>query len=362
MIPQEPGTDHFILGEVRGSVSIRGTTPDLYASPSAIFPADMSQFLSDTPIETILVTMSNFLVSVVYASSGAIVAMPDLVGYGESYEIPRSYFSGYNSAQGVVLAWLGAQEFVLDQSNGCTILEPTATVNGYSEGGTATVNGALALGQIGVTVHSAYPGGAVYQPDLQFAYIFDIFSPDTPPVPEGELISWKIFLPMIGYTTSINNSLIPNSGTDQIMLSEEYSMGDFQTNIYDWFNPPGQLTVGSAFIQFAPDNVTDVLNQDLKAIYDESRALGTANACLNFMSDTTDALCEAILANDLIADLTDLVDFPTVICNSPDDVSLLCVSFACVFVRWKAMAKLICLVSCACSKPCLVSCACSSLL
>ena len=111
---------------------------------------------------------------------------------------------------------------------------------------------------------------------------------------------------------------------NQNLLSEEYSTGDFTTNIYDWFNPPGQLSVGSAFVQFVPDIVTDVLNQDLANIYAEARALGEQDACTNFVSNTTDALCATILAEDLISDLSDLVGFPTIVCHSDDDVSPIC--------------------------------------
>lgn len=321
MIPQEPGTDQLVLGEVRGSVSIRATIPDLYSSPSALFPSDMTEYLLQTPLEEAIPEMSQFLVGVVYASSGAIVAMPDLVGYGESYETPRSYFSIFNAAQGTILAWLATQEFVNEASNGCTALEATATVNGYSEGGTAVIPGALALEQIGVAIHSAYPGGAVWQPTLQFAFIFEVFAPDAPPLDASSLASWKIFLPMISYTSSIDNDLLPNTGSGQLMVSEAYSQGDIETNVFDWFNPPGQLSVNSAYAQFAPDITTDILNQNLKAIYDESRALGEPDACSNFVSDTTDALCAAILGADLIPDLENLVGFPTIVCHSPEDVS-----------------------------------------
>lgn len=326
MIPNQPDEGGFVRGEVRGSVSIRGTTADLYGSPSAIFPANMTSYLAETPIEVVLPQMGNFLIGAVYASSGVIVTLPDLIGYGESYDYERSYFSGYNMAQGVVLSWLGAKEFVTEKSNGCTLLEATASVTGYSEGGTAVINGALALEQIGVKIFAAYPGGAIYQPSLEFAYVFELFDSDTPPAGDG-LLPWKIFLPMIGYASSINNNLLLNEMTGQNMLSEEFSRGDYRTNIYDWFNPPGQLTVGSAFIQFVPDNVIDVLNQELEAIYAESRALGEPDACSNFISNTTDALCASILAQDLIADLSDLVGFPTIVCHSDEDVSRFVYSF-----------------------------------
>jgi hypothetical protein len=327
MIPNQPGEGGFVRGEVRGSVSIRGTTADLYDSPSAIFPANMTTYLTKTPREVILPQMANYLIGVVYASSGVIVTLPDLIGYGESYDHERSYLSGYNMAQGVVLSWLGAKEFVAKESNGCTLLEPTASVTGYSEGGTAVIHGALALTQIGVNIFAAYPAGAVYQPSLELAHVFEVFSSETPPI-GSSLLLWKILLPMIGYAYSINNNLLLNEIMGQKMLSEEFSHGSFRTNIYNWFDPPGQLTVSSAFIGFVPDNVIDVLNPELKAIYTKCRALNVPNACSDCVNDTTDALCAAILAQDLIADLSNLVVFPTIVCHSNEDVSLY-VFFAC---------------------------------
>ena len=150
MIPNEPGTENgeFVKGQVRGAVSIRGTTPDLYASPSAFMPANMTQYLGETPFQVAIPALANYLVAMVMAASGVIVSLPDVVGYGESSTNERAYFVGLNYAQGVVLGWVAAEQFVLQKSS-CTSLEPTATVIGYSEGGTAAINGALALEKIG---------------------------------------------------------------------------------------------------------------------------------------------------------------------------------------------------------------------
>lgn len=150
MIPNEPGTENgeFVKGLVRGAVSIRGTTADLYQSPSAFMPANMTQYLGETPFEVAIPSLSNYLVAMVMAASGVIVSLPDVVGYGQSSTNERAYFSGLNYCQGAVLGWVAAEQFVLQESS-CTSLEPTATVIGYSEGGTAAINGALALENIG---------------------------------------------------------------------------------------------------------------------------------------------------------------------------------------------------------------------
>lgn len=328
-VPTEVGSDTILQGQIRGFISNRGTTSDLYFSPSEFWPANITNYILSNTIEQILLGMTDYLAPAIFGVWGAIAIAPDFVGYGESYLTPRAYFVLGNMAQSGALAWLATQEFVRTVSNGCTVLEAAASVSGYSEGGTATIPVALALRQLEVRVVGAYVGGAAYTPTLLFSSVFEKFAEDAPDLESTDLFLWKLFLPMVAYSHSIENSFLENTGSGQILLSQNYSQGGVETNIYDWFDPPAELTVSYAFTQFVPDNVVDVMNQDLKAIYDEARAAGVADACSNFVSNTTDKLCETILSADLVDDMTNLIDFKTVLCHSEEDVSVRLVILGC---------------------------------
>lgn len=323
------GSKSILSGQVRGAISNRGTTTDLYSSPSEFWPVNVTDYTSTAPIEDIVVSMTNYLVPAIFGVSGAIAIAPDFLGYGESYQTPRAYFVLGNMAQSGALAWLATQEFVRTVSNGCTVLEAAASVAGYSEGGTATIPVALALRALDVNVVGAYVGGGVYSPTINLAKAFEIFDEESPELDPTTLFLWKLLLPMFGYSYSIENSFLSHTGSGQIFLSKNYSQGGVETNVYEWFNPSGQLSNVFAFTEFVPDDVADVLNPDLRSIYDEARALGEVDACSGFVSATTDKLCETILDADLIDDMTNLIDFNTVLCHSKDDVSFIIAIFFC---------------------------------
>jgi hypothetical protein len=322
-VPTEVGIDTILPGQIRGVISNRGTLSDLYLSPSEFWPANVTEYILSNTLVDVLSSLGNGLTPVIFGASGAIAISPDFVGYGESYQTPRAFFVHGNQTQGGALAWLATQEFVRKTSNGCTVLEAAVSVSGYSEGGTATIPVALALRQLNVRVVGAYVGGAVYTPTIQFSHAFGTFADDAPELDPSDLYSWKVFLPMTAYSHSIENSFLENTGSGQILLSQNYSQGEVETNVYDWFNPPGQLTVSYAFTLLVPDNAVDVMNQDLKAIYDEARAVGEVDACSRFASETTDKLCESILSGDLVDHMTNLIDFNTVLCHSEEDVSFM---------------------------------------
>jgi hypothetical protein len=71
-----------------------------------------------------------FLASVVAATAGTMAIMPDYLGYGESYEYDRSFFTNVPYEQSIALAWLAAQTYLSESTRGCTTLENSAMANG----------------------------------------------------------------------------------------------------------------------------------------------------------------------------------------------------------------------------------------
>jgi hypothetical protein len=228
-----------------------------------------------------------------------------------------------------------------------------ATVSGYSEGGYAAIPGALALKQIGVSILGLYPGGAPLQPTEQIGFTFATFAPGAPALSDETTLLFKLAVPFTAYSHSFENPLLANTGSGQILLADEWAQGDLTTNALSWFKSPGQI--GYGFLRYVPENVTDMLNPDLSAVYEEARNFGFTDGCTNFVSDATDKLCEAILKASLINELgtlvntlpnsspafprlrvltlnpfvenlisvpkyiANLVDFPTIYCHSPED-------------------------------------------
>jgi hypothetical protein len=200
---------------------------------------------------------------------------------------------------------LATNEYIKSETNGCSELEPVATVTGWSEGGYAAVPGALALKQIGVDILGLYTGGAPFSAKKQVNYAYERFAPGAQPPVDLNLLLWKLVLPYFGYSMSVENPLLNNTGSGQYLLADEYMQGDLTTNALLWVSTPAQLGLG--YVGFVPDNVTDVWNPNLRAIYDEARIFGVADGCTGYVSDTTDKLCEAILQTDVMDELSEFV-------------------------------------------------------
>jgi hypothetical protein len=194
---------------------------------------------------------------------------------------------------------LATSEYIKNQTNGCSELESVATVSGWSEGGYAAVPGSLALQQIGVRILGLYTGGAPFSAKTQVNYAYERFAPGAQPPVDLNLLLWKLALPYFGFSMSVENPLFANTGSGQYLLADEYMQGDSTTNALLWVSTPAQLGLG--YVAFVPNNVTNVWNPNLRAIYDEA---DVADGCTGYVSDTTDKLCEAILNMSVMDELS----------------------------------------------------------
>jgi hypothetical protein len=200
---------------------------------------------------------------------------------------------------------LATNEYIKSERNGCSELEPVATVTGWSEGGYAAVPGALALQQIGVRILGLYTGGAPFSSTKQIKFAYETFAPGAPPLTQLNLLLWKLIIPIFGFSMSVENPLLPNTGSGQHLLADEHMQGDITTNALLWVATPAQLGLG--YVAFVPDNATDVWNPNLRAIYDEARIFNVSDGCTGYVSNTTDKLCEAILQTSVMDELSEFV-------------------------------------------------------
>jgi hypothetical protein len=77
-----------------------------------------------------LFVYGTFLAPVVAATAGAMTIVPDYLGYGQSYEYNRAFFTKIPYEQSIALSWLAAKRYLADSTRGCTILENAATAQG----------------------------------------------------------------------------------------------------------------------------------------------------------------------------------------------------------------------------------------
>ena len=129
-------TDTLVPGSFQGFVSAPSTRADLALAVTESWPRELETILveglqgGDLSLESFLFVYETFIAAAVAATSGTIAIMPDYLGYGESYEYDRAYFTKVPYQQSVALSWLAAQNYISESSRGCTELANSAMAHG----------------------------------------------------------------------------------------------------------------------------------------------------------------------------------------------------------------------------------------
>jgi hypothetical protein len=175
--PVNATTGEKVEGVLRGFVSGHSTETDVTQGPSDFWPDSISGILDSDVLanSTKVIILRNFLTSSVAASAGTVAILPDYIGYGASKDFDRAFLAPMPYQQSFAVSYMAAKRYVSDTSDGCTQLEDVATVAGYSEGGLAAVNGALAMEQNGIQILSLHPGGTPFDVDTQIGFTLGTF-------------------------------------------------------------------------------------------------------------------------------------------------------------------------------------------
>lgn len=299
-LPVDPTTGEVFKATMRAVVSGHGTLIDVEDAPTEFWPSSMTEYLATAtanPQNFILAT-ADYLFPLAAAGSGAIVVIPDYIGYGQSVDYNRTYGAAMPYSQSFAMSWLATQKYVASSTEGSSELENVATVHGYSEGGYSALVGTFALQQVGVTILGAFLGGAPLQPILQYASVLKIFA-DGPPANLFQLFLLKLLVSFTGYASSNEFSFLANTGADQPMLADAFLMPGTPENAIDWFTTGATIERG-ALAAFVPENVTDMVNPDLNAIFYAAFADGVTDPCTEYVTNTTDKLCQSFQEASLI--------------------------------------------------------------
>jgi len=248
------------------------------------------------------------------ASSGVINLVPDYLGYGESYTFYKSYLIKKAYQTSVVPLYLYAQQVLIPQITNCqTQLSNSVVVNGYSEGGYATVAVSYALSMLGFDILMANAGAGPYKlSDIQWmASVENIDSGLYPPRNYFSIALW-------GSAYSSTNPDLPNYDQGQNFANDEYlKENDFSRNMVQW--TLAGLTRKEINDLIPTDDPLITVNQDLLAMAREAIIQGITDPCITLDSQgINDKICSALEINDLTEIILD-VRFPYKFCHSPDD-------------------------------------------
>ena len=171
--PADPngGEGAILPGKLRGFVFNRSTKFGVLEDMT-LFPQSIGANIQDPTINGFkkFQLYRDYAIPLLAASKGAVSIMPDNLGYGESVTTNRPYMQPTPYMQAITLSWLATEQFLLDTTCQMTRLDSYATITGYSEGGYASIVGALALKLFGVRILSAHVGGVPFDLNKSLGY------------------------------------------------------------------------------------------------------------------------------------------------------------------------------------------------
>jgi hypothetical protein len=178
-------TTNIVEGSLRSFVSMHLTRISVSKAPTEFWPTNLTEDLTldgSTDSAVALITdYTDYLASLVAASSGVVTIMPDYIGYGASLDTHnRTYGYPPTYMQAAVTTWMATKQAIEedtygwsinDNNGGCTVMDSVVSLAGKSEGGYAAVAAAHGMQQAGVRVLSVDAGATSLDPgeNLEFA-------------------------------------------------------------------------------------------------------------------------------------------------------------------------------------------------
>ena len=331
-LPLNETTDVPLAGKLRGYVYMHGTPLSVDKAPTEVWPGDLGEAVAaaigELPnqaklVELIVNTLEYWGV-LLFASAGTVGLAPDYLGYGASLATHnRAYLVANTYRQDVVILFSTTKQFVSGLTGGCTLLEDTVTMSGTSEGGSAVIEGAVALRQLGVEVLQAFSavGPIDFEQFIVFAFqSFDdgVVSNRTSPNPQNNVFFYNE-LPFLAFSYSIQIPGLTNTGSDESLVHPDWNVeGNFSRNILDWYDSPDPISIIEAMM-LAPEYAPAVINADFLQLFQDARANNISSPCTSsLVTNLTDNNCQTLLEN-MPLNQFDVIDFNVSLCSSDYD-------------------------------------------
>jgi len=300
--PIDPTTKEPIVGKVAATIFNNPTSNDPFNVPSQ-WPSNIAT------------TPNSFVVGIFPASAGTYTLLPDVLGLGEDWESVRSYMIKALYQASAVPLLLKAKD-VIEKENKCTELDKRVNVMGFSEAGYATIAISHAIDMLDDDYMHTYTGvgGAPIQlSSVQLTEAVVKMYEGTFPLPQ--------YLVRLGNAYSSTNGDVVNTDKGQDMITAEYlDPIDENKDVREWVKAGLSYEEMVPYIPKPPSGLfTDLLNPSFLNMIINSNDAGYIDPCNSeFKTDDVDALCEAIVDQDMNDTLSSF-EYPVVICHSPED-------------------------------------------
>jgi len=304
--PIDPETKEPIVGKVASTIYNFATEPDPFLAKSETWPSNPATEMTGT------------IGALGTASSGTYTIVPDVLGNGEDWQSLRSYMVK-DVYQASAIPLLLKVKDDIEKNYSCTELDKRVSIFGFSEGGYATIAVARAIDELNDGYVHTYTGvgGAPIKWSTEMLYAVVEFYENTYPFP------YSVFAARLGNSySSTTNGDHANAGAEGFASEEYLDPENELKNVEAW----AEAGLGNqALVALMPKPVggqrlSDVINPDFVDLVVKSYDAGNRDPCNSkFMTESVEKLCQSIKNNDLSDVLMNQIDYPVVICHSPDD-------------------------------------------
>jgi hypothetical protein len=221
--------------------------------------------------------------------------------------------------QAAIVSWRWTQLWLQNLTGGCSVLEDVATINGFSEGGFASLSSAVMFDEMGVRVLKLFVNAPFLDMESQTLFMVRYFEEGLVDVARSSF-GFRASLPFGMFTLSSETPGLANTGTGQKALNPDWMVpGNFSRNVIDWMESPNPLTNPELY-EISPPDTLSLMNQDFLDLIRLANAANLTSPCRSTFvrAGITDKLCEVVLASQvrfLLANAT----YPLGLCYSSDD-------------------------------------------
>ena len=296
-LPLDKDTGEVLTNtKLRPFLYLHASRPSFKSAPTEAWPEDLTSMLNSVEGGTLSMAslqapkISQFVPSLLAASSGSVAILPDYIGYGES-PLNRALFWSTGYEQASIVSVLRIRQYLSEQ-HPCTMLDEAITLQGLEDGAYGAVFASQALRRFKIDVLNVFSASGVF--DLDTMLYEAVRSVDAGQSLDQRLMS---LIDLAAFSMSVGTPGYLNTGSGQDLVSGAKKLeilSGFRQSI-EGSTPAG----GAVTSRQATTSDLDVINPNLVALYRKANAQGFKSPCKSELvtpASQVDALCNAIAA------------------------------------------------------------------
>jgi len=327
--------NHDILTKtkLRAFLNLHASRTDVSTAPTEAFPTNLTAMVSSVragrlPRSKFQWFMTDVLVALIAASTGAVGIVPDLQGYGESQAtVNRTTFFYQGYQQAAIAAFFRTEDYVSKSTGGCTKMQNnTVAIAGLEDGGYAVPVVGESFRLFNAKPVILFSGAAPLNLEV---FLRDAVTANNETITDIPLHGNRLgeMLALTAFSYSADTPGYANTLSQQRMVSPSWRNAEISSkNLVHWFSGPFPKTEIS-IAQALPNKVRKTVSPNLRQLFKKGKLIDDAHPCQSaaLIQDVgdVDQLCAAIVDSSswslLDRHLGNGWTIPLQLCYSPAD-------------------------------------------